>query len=153
MIFRMKSKPEYRQVFTSPEVYYRVLHIMSTRRYRLPVRRYILDLFEVRLDGTIASTLAKFAVDLVDKSSDTDGDGEDKDPSSAGRSASMSPKAKKVQRAQIVSMFGRGRGRGPAESDDDTDSTDLDSDLGEEEEKEVTRPISLLPVKKIVGFD
>lgn len=139
----MKSKPEYRPIFTSPTVYYRVLHILSTRRYRFPVRRYILDLFEVQLDADVASLLAECAHELAEKEPEV---------AMGTRSASTSPKTSKVQQPRIASMFGRpGRARAASESDDDDDS--MDSDLEDEEDKaEVGRPVSLLPVRKIVGF-
>lgn len=139
----MKSKPEYRPIFTSPTVYYRVLHILSTRRYRFPVRRYILDLFEVQLDADVANTLAECAHVLAVKEPEF---------AMGTRSASTSPKTSKVQQPRIASMFGRpGRARAASESDDDDDS--VDSDLEDEEDKaEVGRPVSLLPVRKIVGF-
>jgi len=55
----MKGRPEFRQIFSSPQVFYRVLHTISTQKYRLLVRRYIFDLFNVELDE---ETMRAFAV-------------------------------------------------------------------------------------------
>ncbi|KAJ7107266.1 Rapamycin-insensitive companion of mTOR, N-term-domain-containing protein, partial [Mycena crocata] len=37
---RMKSRPEFKSIFSSPAMFFRALHTVSTQRYRLPVRRY-----------------------------------------------------------------------------------------------------------------
>jgi rapamycin-insensitive companion of mTOR len=59
MILRMKSKPEYRAVFSSHAMLYRALHSISTSKYKQPVRRYILDLFSLQLDqATIQGLVA-----------------------------------------------------------------------------------------------
>lgn len=55
----MKGRPEFRQIFSSPQVFYRVLRTISTQKYRLLVRRYIFDLFNVELDE---ETMRAFAV-------------------------------------------------------------------------------------------
>lgn len=54
---RLKSRPEYRLVFSSPAVFFRVLHIISTQRFRLPVRRYIIDLFNIEMNAELVSAL------------------------------------------------------------------------------------------------
>ena len=60
----MKSKPEYRHIFSSPRMFFRALHTISTQKYRLPVRRYILDLFTVELDADVVRQLTESAVAL-----------------------------------------------------------------------------------------
>lgn len=130
----MKSKSEYRSVFSSSSSYYRVLHILSTRRYRLPVRRYILELFDVQLDASVVQTLVECSKAFSETGTS---------------STSTSPKVTKAQ-PRVVSMFGRSvRGRRPSESDDDESLGSSD----EEEKTEVGRPVSLLPVKRVSGFD
>ncbi|KIO29376.1 hypothetical protein M407DRAFT_70503 [Tulasnella calospora MUT 4182] len=52
-----RFKSQHRQIFSSITLFYRVLHIISTQRYRLPVRRYILDLFDIDLDPDIMNAL------------------------------------------------------------------------------------------------
>ncbi|KAG2009933.1 ste16 [Coprinopsis cinerea AmutBmut pab1-1] len=47
---RLKVKSESKAAFQSPEMFYRALHIISTQRYRFPVRRYIVDLFNLELN-------------------------------------------------------------------------------------------------------
>ena len=60
----MKSKPEYRHIFSSPRMFYRALHTISTQKYRLPVRRYVFDLFNIELDADVVRLLAESAVAL-----------------------------------------------------------------------------------------
>ena len=60
----MKSKPEYRHIFTSPSMFYRALHTISTQKYRMPVRRYIFDLFNVDLDADFVRKLSDCAISL-----------------------------------------------------------------------------------------
>lgn len=61
----MKSRPEYRSTFSSPDVFYRALHVISTRRYRLPVRRYIIDLFNLELNPALVIKLTECATALT----------------------------------------------------------------------------------------
>jgi len=52
-----KLKAQHRKIFSSIPLLYRALHILSTRRYRLPVRRYVLDLFDVEFDAEVIANL------------------------------------------------------------------------------------------------
>ncbi|KAI0755187.1 Rapamycin-insensitive companion of mTOR, N-term-domain-containing protein [Daedaleopsis nitida] len=61
---KMKSKPEYRHIFSSPSMFYRALHTISTQKYRLPVRRYIFDLFNIELDADVVKKLSDCAISL-----------------------------------------------------------------------------------------
>ncbi|KAI0252434.1 Rapamycin-insensitive companion of mTOR, N-term-domain-containing protein [Lactifluus subvellereus] len=56
---KLKSRPEYQSVFTSVPVFYRALHMISTSRYRLPVRRYVFDLFDIDLDEDVLRQLCE----------------------------------------------------------------------------------------------
>ena len=58
----MKSKPEYRHIFTSPSMFYRALYTISSQKYRLPVRRYIFDLFNIELDADVVKQLSDCAI-------------------------------------------------------------------------------------------
>ncbi|KIY45635.1 hypothetical protein FISHEDRAFT_66904 [Fistulina hepatica ATCC 64428] len=62
---RMKSRPEYQHVFSSPSALYRALYTISTQRYRLPVRRHILDLFELELDAGVVDAMNECARSLA----------------------------------------------------------------------------------------
>ena len=44
---------------------YRALHMISTSRYRLPVRRYVFDLFDIDLDGDVLRQLGELAKALA----------------------------------------------------------------------------------------
>lgn len=62
---KLKSRPEYQKVFSSVPVFYRALHTISTSRYRLPVRRYVFDLFDIDLDEDVLRQLGESAKTLV----------------------------------------------------------------------------------------
>lgn len=122
----MKASHEHRAVFSSPEMYYRALHIISSQRYRLPVRRYVIDLFSVELDANVVAKLWECERRLK-----------------AHPSLRMEGNRK--------SMFGRlGRTRRPEESDDSSEDGEMDS--GVPPPKEVPA-ITLQPAQHIIGFD
>ncbi|PCH40022.1 hypothetical protein WOLCODRAFT_136614 [Wolfiporia cocos MD-104 SS10] len=124
---KMKSRPEYRHIFSSPTMFYRALHTISSQKYRLPVRRYILDLFDLELD-----------VDLVNMLAD------------CAESLRMKPATKRVRPAtsRIISMVGRPNPQAASDSDDDDDS-----DQGDQQVVVDKAPaMSLRPVSRIVGF-
>lgn len=54
---RMKARPEYKHIFSSTSMLYRALHAISNQRYRLPVRRYICELFNVELNADTVKAL------------------------------------------------------------------------------------------------
>ncbi|KAJ2919190.1 hypothetical protein MD484_g1222, partial [Candolleomyces efflorescens] len=54
---RLKAKPECKEALSSPEMFYRALHMISSHRYRLPVRRYIVDLFDLELNPELVAAL------------------------------------------------------------------------------------------------
>lgn len=133
-ISRMKGRPEFRHIFSSPQVFYRVLHTISTQKYRLLVRRYIFDLFNLELDEETmrALSVCERALRLNQAPDST--------TVSLQRTAS-----------RVISSFGHR-------------AIDMDDESGEEEVSEVKgltrrfnttrRPVSLKPTRKIVGgFD
>jgi rapamycin-insensitive companion of mTOR len=108
---------------------FRALHTISTQRYRLPVRRYILDLFTIELDQEVVESLLEW--------------------SSALRAPGPS-RAQVSPSHRVVSMLGR---LGPpsrtwSESDEDEMDEDGMSDSIIKEHP----AISLRPVSRIVGF-
>ncbi|KAJ6537472.1 Rapamycin-insensitive companion of mTOR, N-term-domain-containing protein [Mycena sp. CBHHK59/15] len=127
---RMKSRPEFRAIFSSPTMFFRALHTVSTQRYRLPVRRYIMDLFTIELDADVVAALSESAKVLK-----------------------AHPSFKPSKESNRVSMFGPlGRPRRSSESDDDEDELGVD----DEPQKPTTgeQPvISLRPICHTVGFD
>jgi len=56
----LKGRPESRHVFSSIPLFYRALHTISSQRYRLAVRRYILELFDIRLNAEIVKELTAY---------------------------------------------------------------------------------------------
>ena len=128
---RMKARPEFQEAFSSISLYYRILHILETQRYRLPVRRFILELFDIPLDANVLKELLECGKSLQPCN------------------ATSSPKTAKLK-PRVVSMFGRpARGRRSPVSDGEDDLDVVDEEEGEEE---VERPVSLRPVKRVVGF-
>ncbi|KAH9480426.1 Target of rapamycin complex 2 subunit ste20 [Psilocybe cubensis] len=129
---RIKSRPETRAIFSSPEMFYRALHIMSTQRYRLPVRRYIVELFNQELNEDLVAAL-----------------------SDAAKRLKPSPSYKPPRTDTIrMSVFGRaGKSRGQSESDESDEDDDIDA-LPAQTKPAVEQPmITLEPLQKIVGFD
>ena len=131
--FRMKGRPEFRHIFSSPQVFYRVLHTISTRKYRLLVRRYIFDLFNVELDE---ETMRAFAV--CERALRTD-QAPDSVTVSLQRTAS-----------RVITSFGH-QGMDSDESGED----EMSEVKGLTRRFNTTRrPVSLKPTRKIVGgFD
>ena len=133
----MKSKAEFRPVFSSPTVFYRVLHMISTRRFRLPVRRYILELFDIPLDPSSVKAIAGCGKLL-----------------SEAAGAVTSPSHIKPRIQPRVSVFGRPpRGRHGSDSESDEDDVDeMEEEMHPKVKKEIERPVSLMPVRRVAGF-
>ena len=124
----MKSRREYRRIFASTTMFYRALHVISSQRYRLPVRRYIIDLFNVELNEEVVKKLGEHAVRLKLQSS-----------------------ASSVVRGRIRAMSILGR---PARHHHVSES-DEESASDEEEVPEVKKhpTLTLRPQQRIIGFD
>ena len=135
----MKSKPEYRHIFASPNMFYRALHTISSQKYRIPVRRYIFDLFNIDLDADVVKQLSDSAISL-------------RIPLAVqGQEVVDTSPAPERPRQTIVQTFRQRPARHHvSESEDD------ESDV---EEKEVTakKPrapvMSLRPKSRIIGFN
>ncbi|KIY71243.1 hypothetical protein CYLTODRAFT_140340 [Cylindrobasidium torrendii FP15055 ss-10] len=133
---KMKSRQEDRWVFSSPEMFYRALHIISSQRYRLPVRKYVMDLFNLELDAKLVTELHEIERRLK---------------------AGPTYKNKATAEENRKSMFGRlGKTRRQAEETSDSSG----EDEGESVPGHVTAPkeaqlppISCKPVEHIVGFN
>lgn len=108
-------------------MFFRALHTISTQRYRLPVRRYIVDLFNLELNPELVSALRANAVTLK---------------------AHPSYKPSNVD-ANRLSVFGRIRRS--TESDDEDD--ELDAPTGPSIVPDKLPVLNLRPVSKIIGFD
>ncbi|KAI0917225.1 hypothetical protein AcW1_007525 [Taiwanofungus camphoratus] len=126
---RMKSRPEYRQIFTSPSMLYRALHTISSQKYRLPVRRYIIDLFNIELDADVVKVLSGYAVSMR-----------------------MQPAAvpAKPSPTRIISIVGRPGRQHQISGSDEEDM------LNDDERKDVVEKppvMSLRPMSRIFGFD
>lgn len=139
----MKAKAEFRQAFSSPSLYYRVLYLISTQRLRLPVRRYILELFDVPLDATVVRKLTTYAKTLRES------DMEANEPDDAKPKPRLRPR---------VSIFGRPTRAAASQSSSDESMEELSMDSSDEENQPRKplaheRPVSLMPVRRVVGFE
>lgn len=120
-------------MFSSSDMLYRALHMISTQRYRLPVRRYIVDLFTQEFDEDLMARLSDSAKRLK---------------------ASPSYKPPKTDTIRM-SVFGRlGKSRRAAESDesDMEDAIDTPAALTTAPQPN-HKPLALRPKVHIVGFD
>ncbi|KAI0697900.1 Rapamycin-insensitive companion of mTOR, N-term-domain-containing protein [Cytidiella melzeri] len=124
---KMKSRREYRRIFASTTMFYRALHAISSQKYRLPVRRYIMDLFNVELNDEVVKKLGEHAVRLK-----------------------MQATASSEVRARVRAMSILGR---PARHHHISESEE-ESLSGEEEPPEVKKhPVmNLRPQSRVVGF-
>lgn len=131
---RLKARPECKSAFHSPEVFYRALHVISSHRYRLPVRRYIVDLFSsMELDEELVAAFNEAAKKLP-KASPT----------------SQLPKADRL-RLSILPGIGRSR---HSESDESDEEGGMDTPPARKVVTDGDNPIlSLLPQRKLVGFE
>lgn len=128
---RIKARPETRDIFSSPEMFYRALHIMSTQRYRLPVRRYIVELFNQEMDQNLVTAL-----------------------NDAAKKLKPSPSYKPPRTDTIrMSVFGRlGKSRRQSESDESDEDDGLGTPPAQAKSVVEQPTINLQPQEKIVGF-
>ncbi len=124
----MKSRPEYRRIFTSTAMLYRALHVISSQRYRLPVRRYIIDLFNIELDDEVVKKLYEHAKSM--------------------RLKSLS-NGTKTRASRALSIVGR-PARNRRISDSDEESVSDDENVPEVKKHPV---LKVRPMSRIVGFE
>lgn len=101
--------------------------MISTQRYRLPVRRYIVELFNLKMDQDLVSALNAAATRLQ---------------------ASPSYKPPKTDTFRM-SVFGGKR----TETDESDDDDDPNTPPARSKPPEERPTISLQPLTRIVGFD
>lgn len=102
---------------------YRALHIMSRQRYRLPVRRYIFDLFNIEIDKQVVEDLSKHGKELRMTLGGGDAD---------------------RNRQSMINH--------PPLDDEEEDDFDDDFDIMTRSQIEEQPALSLRPVSRIVGF-
>ena len=128
-MYRLRSKPAYRSVFQSLSVHYRVLHTISSQRYRLPVRRYIIDLFNLELNAETVHQLHEASRTMVPH-------------------PSHKPSYSEVNRYSMLGRLGR-----PASDDEDSISSVASLQrMTDEKPTEEPEPVAMPAVNKIVGF-
>jgi len=112
-------------------MFYRALHTISTQRYRLPVRRYIVDLFNQELNQELVNALNDAQSRLK-------------------ASPSYDPPQTDTLR---MSIFGRvSKPRRASESDESDEDGDLDTSALQTAPIKEQPTITLQPLKKVVGF-
>lgn len=138
---RLKSR--HRSLFTSPGLYYRALEMLASHHYRLAVRKYVLELFEVPLDKEVAGRIELAGEELRRRKSRAVGEG-----------AYGQREAESLSRGYDVDVGeegGRSRGvEGEVTEDDDESSGDeADDDDGESSKI----PLQVLtPLVTVKGF-
>ncbi|KZO96980.1 hypothetical protein CALVIDRAFT_480721 [Calocera viscosa TUFC12733] len=123
-----RLKTRHHRLFSSITLLYRVLHLISTHSYRFSVRKYVLDLFEVRLDPKTIAALRKAAASLQE----------------------ITPPPANVPAAKPRDSL-RARGRTRSISDDE-EIVSLEGEPGEEEEEEGPPRERLEAKIKVSGF-
>ncbi|XP_006462786.1 hypothetical protein AGABI2DRAFT_186649 [Agaricus bisporus var. bisporus H97] len=130
---KFRSRPEYRKAFSSPDMFYRALHMLSTQRYRLPVRRYILDLFSLEMNPETVAALERSAEALKAE-------------------PSYKPSSATITRMSIFGRLGRTKRPSESESSEDGDES-FTGNASHDVLKEQGPVLKLKPVLKVVGFD
>lgn len=59
-----RLKQRHRELFSSPRLYYRALEMLANHHYRLAVRRYIIELFDLPLDDEVAERIMEAGDEL-----------------------------------------------------------------------------------------
>ncbi|KAI0632054.1 hypothetical protein C8Q77DRAFT_1158732 [Trametes polyzona] len=134
---KMKSKPEYRHIFSSPSMFYRALHTISSQKYKLPVRRYIFDLFNIDLDVDVIRQLSECSISL-------------RIPLTAQESAgagSSEPSSPATAQAHPPPPF---RPMPVAVADSDEEKSDVEEEVTAKKRRAPV--MSLRPKSRIIGF-
>lgn len=61
-LYRLKRS--HRELLTSIPLFYRALHVVSTNHHRLPIRRFLFELFDLRLTPEVVLALREAAIAL-----------------------------------------------------------------------------------------
>lgn len=128
-VVRMKSRPEYRHIFTSPTMFYRALNIISTQPYRLQIRRFIVDLFNLELNQELVQKLKQCATMLKVH-------------------PSYKLSASDTSRLSMFGPLGRPRRTSISDEEDELDPPTTNAVSTEAQEPVIT----LQPIHKIAGF-
>ncbi|KAH9912683.1 Rapamycin-insensitive companion of mTOR, middle domain-containing protein [Epithele typhae] len=155
---KMKSKPEYRHIFSSPRVFYRALHTISTQKYRMPVRRYIIDLFNIELDADVVQELTESAMALRMPPPEREppapaSNGDDQDSENDSPRPPPPPIPRAVQNARESVMPFRQRSvRQPVSDSSEEEESDMEEEVVTK--KRHRAPVmSLRPKSRIIGFN
>lgn len=57
LFISLKARPDTKAIFNSIPLFYRALQTISKQHYRVPVRRYIFDLFDVQFNAETINAL------------------------------------------------------------------------------------------------
>lgn len=122
-----RLKIRHREIFSSPSLYYRALDMLENYHYRLPVRRYIIELFDVKLDQEFADRIMLAGEEMRAAFEEGEGMGN-------GRVAELTREASILD--EIEGSF----------TDDDEDEDSIDG-------AEVSIPLQVLePILLVKGF-
>jgi large subunit ribosomal protein L17e len=116
--------------------------VISSQHYRLPVRRYILELFDVKLDDNVVTQMASYEQDVE----------------AYAKECEANPQLQKAAK-QDDAPPNRGDKKDRRKSRPRRDSPDSEEDLdamweeAEEPAPPETTTLKLKPLTRIVGFD
>ena len=131
---RMKGRPEYRRIFSSTSMFFRALHTISNQRYRLPVRRYICELFSIELNSETVKALQEYEKTLKLK-------------------PNVVENGKVAARVRAVSIIASRPGRRRRTSDSDEESVSDDEMMDPPVSVAPKAPVmKVRPQSRIVGF-
>ncbi|KIJ54571.1 hypothetical protein M422DRAFT_24511 [Sphaerobolus stellatus SS14] len=129
-LVRLKGRPESKHVFSSVPLFYRALHTISSQRYRLAVRRYILELFDITLNAETVRELREYGNTIL--------------------SQPMSNRREKGERPLTMIRTVEKYEDGEAELDIDDGH---DSEMNQPPKDHELMSIKTTPLHKLVGFD
>lgn len=116
-------------MFTSPTVFFRAMHIISTQRFRLPVRRYIIDLFSIEMNSELVSIFIEYAQTLK---------------------AGPVPEETKLPVSQSDMFANLGSGHDSSIGSDEDESDPAAQNTAANRPKQA---LTLRPIHKVVGFN
>lgn len=152
-------KHRYPEHFTRLNLYYAAVQLIGAYHYRFPIRKFILEIFEVKFDADALRVLDAVGAEDRDRTNDGTDDVFEGDPL-----APPSRRPSKTINGGLSALDGEGGDSArPSPSDgaleiitsdyDDDNYDDDDNNDSEYEEDLVVPKEKLVPQKVIVGFD
>lgn len=136
-----KLKRLHPRLFTSPTLFYRALHTLSSNHHRLPIRRFVFDLFSLQLSPTTVTSLLAAERTLRRTTAAADS------PAMGGEAPEAGEKAKAVKEKGLrrgSRQRTRSASSGESEGEGEDEASEEGTKIGEAEVRE--------PGRRVVGF-